>query len=86
MVVYAGACEAHYTDGEMIAIQEKSEGNGYNFEATEVIRCIEQGKTQSDLMSLDFSLLLIDTLDAIRKEIGLVYPGHDAGEEKGSGL
>ena len=24
-------------------------------------------------MSQDFSLLLIDTLDAIRKEIGLVY-------------
>jgi hypothetical protein len=29
------------------------------------------------MMSWDFSLLLIDTLDAIRKQIGLVYPGHD---------
>ena len=33
-----------------------------------------KGKTQSDLMGLDFSILLIDTLDAVRKEIGLVYP------------
>jgi len=64
-------------DGTIIPIRENSEGNGYNYEAAEVIRCIEQGKTQSDLMSLDFSLMLIDTLDAIRKEIGLAYPGHD---------
>jgi hypothetical protein len=38
------------------------------------------GKTQSELMSWDFSLLLIDTLDEIRKEIGLVYPVHDMEE------
>jgi predicted dehydrogenase len=64
-------------EGEVIPIMEKSEGNGYNYEAAEVIRCLETNKTQSDLMSWDDSILLIDTLDAIRKEIGLVYEGHD---------
>jgi scyllo-inositol 2-dehydrogenase (NADP+) len=52
-------------------------GNGYNYEATAMIQSLEQGKTQNDLMSWDDSLLLIDMLDTIRKEIGLVYPGHD---------
>jgi predicted dehydrogenase len=64
-------------EGKTIPIKGKSKGNGYNYEATEVIRCIEKGEMQSEMMSWDFSLLLIDTLDAIRKEIGLVYAGHD---------
>jgi scyllo-inositol 2-dehydrogenase (NADP+) len=64
-------------EGKTIPINEKSVGNGYNYEAAELIRCIETGKSQSDMMSLEFSILLIDTLDAIRREIGLVYPGHD---------
>jgi len=60
-------------DGRKITIPAESVGNGYNYEAAEVIQCLEMEKIQSDLMSWDFSLLLIDTLDAIRREIGLVY-------------
>jgi predicted dehydrogenase len=65
------------TEGKTIQIKENSTGNGYNYEAAELIHCLEKGKMQSEFMSWDFSLLLIDTLDAIRKEIGLVYAGHD---------
>jgi predicted dehydrogenase len=64
-------------EGKTIPISEKAEGNGYNYEAAEMIRCLEAGEIQSEMMSPDFSLLLINTLDAIRKEIGLVYEGHD---------
>jgi len=64
-------------EGDEVSIPLEFKGNGYNYEAAEVVRCLEQGKIQSDLMSWDDSLLLIDTLDAIRKEIGLTYPGHD---------
>ncbi|MBN1415227.1 MAG: Gfo/Idh/MocA family oxidoreductase [Bacteroidales bacterium] len=64
-------------DGKEEYLNRKSVGNGYNYEATELIQCLEKGKIQSDLMSWENSLLLIDTLDAIRKEIGLVYEGHD---------
>lgn len=64
-------------DGKEIPVKLEFIGNGYNYEATEVVKCLESGKKQSELMSWDDSLLLIDTLDAIRKEIGLVYPGHD---------
>ena len=70
-------------EGTEVPIPAKSVGNGYNYEAAEVIRCLEKAMIQSDLMSWDDSLLLIDTLDAIRKEIGLVYPGHDDTPWKG---
>ena len=48
-------------------------GNGYNYEAAEVVRCLRSGKKESDILPLDFSLRLIKLLDRIRKEIGLVY-------------
>ena len=62
-------------EGREIPIPAESVGNGYNYEAAELIRCLEKGSIQSEMMSWDFSLLLIDTLDAIRREIGLVYEG-----------
>lgn len=52
-------------------------GNGYNYEADEVVKCIREGKTQSDIMSWEKSYELIDMLDSIRKDIGLVYEKHD---------
>jgi scyllo-inositol 2-dehydrogenase (NADP+) len=52
-------------------------GNGYDFEVEEVGRCLRANKTQSDLWSWDNSIELIDTLDAIRKQCGIVYPKHD---------
>jgi hypothetical protein len=48
-------------------------GNGYNYEADEVTKCLRAGKMESDILPLDFSLRLIRLLDRIRKEMGLVY-------------
>jgi predicted dehydrogenase len=51
--------------------------NGYQFEAEEVASCILACKTQSDLWSLNDSLQLVEIMDTIRKECGIVYPKHD---------
>ena len=48
-------------------------GNGYNYEAEEVVRCLQSGKKESDILPLDFSVRLIRLLDRIRQEMGLVY-------------
>ncbi len=48
-------------------------GNGYNYEAAEVMKCLRAGKRESDTLPLDFSLRLIRLLDRIRKQIGLEY-------------
>ena len=64
-------------DGESQDVTQKLTGNIYNYEAVEVIKCLEEGKTQSILWSWDDSLNLIGVLDEIRSQIGLVYEGHD---------
>lgn len=46
---------------------------GYYYEAEHVTRMLQQGKTESDKMSLEKSLDLISLLDNIRKEIALEY-------------
>jgi predicted dehydrogenase len=51
------------------------EGNGLRFEIEEVHRCLAEGETESATMSLDETLALAGTLDAIRAQIGLVFPG-----------
>ena len=49
-------------------------GNGYNYEATEVMNYLRAGKLESDLMPLDETLSIMRTLDAIRAQWGLRYP------------
>jgi predicted dehydrogenase len=52
-------------------------GNGFNYEAAEVMRCLEAGKTESDVMPLDETLSVMRTMDGIRAEWGLRYPGEE---------
>lgn len=51
------------------------EGNGLRFEIEEVHRCLAEGRTESPVITLDESIALATTLDAIRAQIGVVYPG-----------
>jgi predicted dehydrogenase len=50
------------------------EGMGYQFEAVEVMKCLDEGKIQSDIVPLSFSRDLMKTLDRIREAAGIVYP------------
>ena len=50
------------------------EGNGYNYEAEEVGRCIREGLTESPVMPLDETLAIMETMDRIRELWGLRYP------------
>ena len=45
------------------------EGNGYNHEVQEVVTCIQNGKLESDIMPLDETLEIIETLDKIKAQI-----------------
>lgn len=53
------------------------EGNGYQFEAMEVNKCLKNNQLESVHVPHSFSTDLIETLDAVRKEIGLVFPKYD---------
>jgi predicted dehydrogenase len=51
------------------------EGNGYNYEAAEVMRCLRASERESATMPLDETLAIMRTLDALRQQWGLRYPG-----------
>ncbi len=56
------------------SIEMPFEGNGYQFEAAEVMNCLRANKLESELMPLDETLSIMRTLDALRAQWGLAYP------------
>lgn len=54
---------------------EQVDGRGMQQQALEVERCIRLGLTESPLMSLSESLAIAETMDAVRAQLGLRYPG-----------
>ena len=58
-------------DPERIEFPEP--GKGYHYEASEVMRCLDEGLTESPLLPLNFSLELMETLDRIRNICGISY-------------
>lgn len=50
---------------------------GYHWEAEEVMKCLDEGKTESDIVPHSLSLKLMETLDRIRHSAGIVFPGRD---------
>ncbi len=49
-------------------------GTGYTHEIMEVMECLRKGQTESKKLPLSMTLNLVETLDRVRKEIGLTYP------------
>jgi hypothetical protein len=49
-------------------ISERLEGNGYNYEAAEVMACLRAGKLESEVMSLEETLSIVETMDEIRSQ------------------
>lgn len=52
-------------------------GMGYELEAAHVMECLDQGLIESPVLPLSASLDLMNVLDAVRKEAGIVFPKHD---------
>lgn len=49
-------------------------GLGYHFELAAVTRSVQAGELEHDLMPLDETLAIMQTMDAIRQQWGLIYP------------
>jgi len=54
--------------GSAATVFEPFEGNGYNFEAAEVTRCLQAGELESRIMPLEETLSIMETIDAIRDQ------------------
>ena len=49
-------------------------GNGYNYEAIEVNRCVAAGETESPIMPMRETLQIMEVMDSVRKTWNLEYP------------
>ncbi|MDJ1500073.1 Gfo/Idh/MocA family oxidoreductase [Xanthocytophaga agilis] len=52
---------------------QKIDGFGYQYEAQHVVDCLQKGLTESPIMTFADSILLIETLDEIRRMAGIKY-------------
>jgi predicted dehydrogenase len=59
--------------GENSTYDFKVHGNGYEFEADEVMHCIDRGMTESEKLSLAFTSDLMKLLDQVRIKAGVIY-------------
>ena len=48
--------------------------SGYEYELLEAVRCIREGKRESDSMPMDRTIQVMEIMDRLRNEWGLVYP------------
>ena len=64
-------------EDEQIIHSGHEEGTGYRYEAAHVMECLDAGKIESDRMSWQMSLDLMEILDRIRIDAGIFFPAHD---------
>ncbi len=66
----SGRVEERYTDS--------IKGRGMQYQALEVERCIAKGLKESPTMPLSESVSIMETMDEIRRQIGVVYPSESS--------
>src|SRR5258708_18682754 len=64
-------------DSRQIIPVEKESGFGYQYEAMHLNDCLRKGLTQSPIVSSADTILLMETLDKIRKAAGIHYPADE---------
>ena len=69
----ADEAACYYDDKVETFVSDESQKNGYHYETQAVSNAVNDGLLQHDLVSHQFTIELIETLDRIRAEIGLVY-------------
>ena len=62
------------TDTREVIPFDKAQGNGYEYEAMHVTECLQKGLAESPILTLEKTLLLMETLDIIRQKAGIHYP------------
>ncbi|MBI5835316.1 MAG: Gfo/Idh/MocA family oxidoreductase [Armatimonadetes bacterium] len=64
-----------YAEGqEAVTVDLPHDGNGFEYQAREVQRCMAAGLTESPVMPLDETLAIAGAMDDLRAQWGLRYP------------
>jgi len=60
--------------GKTEEVVPEAVGNGYNYEAVEVARCLREGLLESPHLPWSETMAVMRAMDDVRKQIGLKYP------------
>ena len=60
---------------EVSATWDAAVPGGFQFEAAEAARCIAAGRTQSEIMPWSATMRVMELMDEVRRDLGVVYPG-----------
>jgi predicted dehydrogenase len=60
-------------NGEMKYFNFNEVGNGYQYEAIEAIKCLDEGKLQSEILPQKFTFDLLHLMDQVREKAGVKY-------------
>src|SRR4051794_30903577 len=72
-------------DGAVIRYEQVHHGRGLRHQVTEVGRCLRLGLTESSALPLDETVSTMETLDEVRRQIGLRYPGESSLQPSAAG-
>ena len=61
-------------DGEVERFEIPHQGHGLRHQAAEVGRCLREALLESPILTLAETLSIMETLDEVRRQIGLTYP------------
>ncbi len=64
----------HPKSGEPVVEDHPYTGNGLRFQAIEVGRAVSEGLLESPMFPLADTLAVMETLDEVRSQVGVVYP------------
>ncbi len=63
----------HLNSGEVTEFPFPHSGNGFEYQIREVVRCLEEKKTECELMPHAMSLMMAEVADEIRRQGGVTY-------------
>jgi predicted dehydrogenase len=72
--LFGRSASLHTSGAVTVEFKDDRKTAGYIFEAEEAMRCLREGRTESDIMPLDETLAIMRTMDAMRAQWGLTYP------------
>ena len=62
-------------DGKSETVREPMRAGGFEYEIEDAMRCLRAGEIESSLMPHADTLATMETMDEIRRQIGVHYPG-----------
>ncbi|MDF2835003.1 MAG: putative dehydrogenase [Paenibacillus sp.] len=72
--LFGKSASLHVRGEEPVSYEDDRSFNGYKYEAEAAMEALRAGKTESEVMPLDETVAIMDTMDRMRKQWGLTYP------------